>query len=515
VPGKKEKLPLSVTHPELAKEADGWDANLITRGSRLKMKWVCVRGHKWEQEVRRRNEGSGNCPKCSSLPIEGVSDLLSKYPEIGVEAYGWDPKEIKPFSNLKKEWCCPEGHIWICTPAKRITDGTNCTVCSNYTIRKGINDLKSTHPDIALMASGWEPTDYKSGSGEKKSWQGTCGHKWTSRIADVANGSGCPYCTNKKVLAGFNDLETTHSNLCKEAVGWDPKTKTSGSNSRVLWECRFGHQWKSGIKQRAHQNSGCPICDGKVVLFGFNDLQTKAPKIAAEAHGWDPKLVTFASGKRFEWECSLGHIWIESVSGRTVGGRNNSGYGCPYCSGKRVLIGFNDLITIFPKIAEEASGWDPKLYTSGSSRKLKWRCTEGHYWVATISDRTGSHKSGCPTCSPGGGFDPNDQGYLYFLSHPHWAMFQIGITNVPNRRLSEHAKKGWELLELRGPMDGHLTQQWETAILRMLKAKGADLSNSKIAGKFDGYSEAWSKSTFKATSIANLMKLTDEFEEKR
>ncbi len=32
VPGKKEKLPLSVTHPELAKEADGWDPTAITKG---------------------------------------------------------------------------------------------------------------------------------------------------------------------------------------------------------------------------------------------------------------------------------------------------------------------------------------------------------------------------------------------------------------------------------------------------------------------------------------------------
>jgi hypothetical protein len=47
----------------------------------------------------------------------------------------------------------------------------------------------------------------------------------------------------------------------------------------------------------------------------------------------------------------------------------------------------------------------------------------------------------------------------------------------------------------------------------MLKTKGADLSNSKIAGKFDGYSEAWSKSTFKAESIKELMRLTEEFEE--
>jgi hypothetical protein len=93
-------------------------------------------------------------------------------------------------------------------------------------------------------------------------------------------------------------------------------------------------------------------------------------------------------------------------------------------------------------------------------------------------------------------------------------MFQIGITNFPDDRLGRHIKLGWEVLELRGPMDGHLTQQWETAILRMLKAKGADLSNSKIAGKFDGYSKAWGKSTFEVKSIKELMRLTEEFEEK-
>jgi hypothetical protein len=37
---------------------------------------------------------------------------------------------------------------------------------------------------------------------------------------------------------------------------------------------------------------------------------------------------------------------------------------------------------------------------------------------------------------------------------------------------------------------------------------------SIIAGKFDGYSEAWSKSTFEAKSIKELMRLTEEFEEK-
>jgi Ca2+-dependent lipid-binding protein len=91
-------------------------------------------------------------------------------------------------------------------------------------------------------------------------------------------------------------------------------------------------------------------------------------------------------------------------------------------------------------------------------------------------------------------------------------MYQIGITNNPDRRLKEHSKNGWEPIEVRGPMDGHLTQQWETAILRMLKAKGADLSNESISGKFDGYSEAWSKSTFQMETIKELMNLTEIFE---
>ena len=62
-------------------------------------------------------------------------------------------------------------------------------------------------------------------------------------------------------------------------------------------------------------------------------------------------------------------------------------------------------------------------------------------------------------------------------------------------------------------MDGHIAREWETAILRMLKHLGADLSNTKIAGKFDGYSEAWSKSTFEVKSIKELMRLTEKYEE--
>jgi len=44
-------------------------------------------------------------------------------------------------------------------------------------------------------------------------------------------------------------------------------------------------------------------------------------------------------------------------------------------------------------------------------------------------------------------------------------MLQIGITNFPDDRLGTHKHLGWEVLEVRGPMDGLLARNWETSIL--------------------------------------------------
>ena len=208
------------------------------------------------------------------------------------------------------------------------------------------------------------------------------------------------------------------------------------------------------------------------------------------------------------WKCPLGHQYSASVGSRT-----NLNTGCPVCANMQLLSGFNDLRTKFPLIAEEASGWDPAIVLAGSKQKLNWKCSRGHIYVAAVSRRTTTTApTGCPKCGKYG-FDSTSKGFLYLVENSDLSMYQIGITNTPDRRLKEHQKTGWELLEMRGPMDGHLTQQWETAILRMLKAKGADLSNSKIAGKFDGYSEAWSKSTFEVNTIKELMRLTEVIEE--
>jgi hypothetical protein len=378
--------------------------------------------------------------------------------------------------------------------------------------------LSKTHPKLAKEAFGWDPSDFTAGSSAKKDWVCSLGHIWPATIGNRAGkNSGCPFCSGRKTLKGFNDLATTHPDLAKQADGWDPTKFSKGSRGNKDWICSKKHRWTVRIGDRAGANKRhqtlCPDCSGKRLLKGFNDLKTRFPEIAKEAYGWDPTQITFGSQEKLEWVCPLMHIYSAPVGAR-VRAKSDSGKasGCPYCSGNKLLIGFNDLKTRFPEIAKEAYGWDPSKITFGSGLIKRWMCENKHNWNAQISSRSKSNGSNCPTCAETG-FNPGEDGYIYFLSHPNWNMHQIGITNIPEKRLAKHKNKGWEVSEIRGPIDGLLTQQWEKAILRMLKAKGADLSNMEIAGKFDGYTEAWGKSTFPVKSIKELMRLTEEFEE--
>ena len=371
--------------------------------------------------------------------------------------------------------------------------------------------ISVSHPDIASESFGWNPSLVSFGNGKKLPWRCKVDerHIWeASPNQRTSKGSGCPYCANQKVLVGVNDLKTTHPEIANEALDWDPSTLTGGSGIIKQWVCRnsTSHIWKSRVVQRT-LGHGCPYCVNKKVLPGFNDLLTTDPELALEAFGWEPSKFTSWSNKKVKWKCKLDgkHIWIASIDSRKRG-RN-----CPYCQNDKVLIGFNDLATTHPEIAREACNWNPSTVTAGSEKMRLWQCRNNpnHKWNAVIKSRKAG--KGCPSCTVGG-FDPNQKGYFYYLSHPNWNMLQIGITNYPEDRLRRHKKLGWELIEIRGPMDGHITQQWETSILRMLKAVGADLSNSKIAGKFDGYSESWSVSTFQVENIKKLMEATEIFE---
>ncbi|MDE0975523.1 MAG: zinc-ribbon domain-containing protein [Candidatus Nanopelagicales bacterium] len=500
--------PLSETHPEIAAEAM-FDPTTVTSGSHSKLRWKCTaHGHQWEAAVKDRTRGTG-CPVCAGRKVLiGFNDLQTTRPDLTREA-DFDPTTITAHSGKKMPWkCAAKGHEWNAVVANRTsTNPSGCPFCSNQKVLIGFNDLQTTRPEIAREAN-FDPTTITAGSNKKVPWKCAArGHEWEATVEHrTSRNQGCPVCSNNQVLAGFNDLQTTHPDLAKEAE-FDATTIMAGSHSKLPWKCTaHGHQWEATVKGRTGPGaSGCPVCAGKKVLAGFNDLQSKYPEVAAEAM-IDPTTVLAHSQKKMPWKCTAhGHEWEIAVANRT----STNATGCPFCSNRKVLAGFNDLQTIFPDIAQEAM-FDPSTIMAGSHKKLPWKCNvNGHEWKATALNRTFS-KSGCPACAETG-FNPGDPAWLYLMRHPEWLLQQIGITNQIEDRLKKHASNGWEVLDIRGPMDGYLTQDWEASILRWLTSRNIPraASGTEESPHFDtpNTGEAWQQSDLTVTSVREIMDL--------
>ena len=135
------------------------------------------------------------------------------------------------------------------------------------------------------------------------------------------------------------------------------------------------------------------------------DLSLLSPRLRQE---WDYEKnqhldsvqIKQHSNKVRGWICSEGtaddpHCWDARVTDRTAGS------GCPYCAGVKVSKG-NSLATVAPNIAKswcyEKNKGTPQDYTSGSSYKATWDCTEcGNQWSAAIGSRVGKG-TGCSKC---------------------------------------------------------------------------------------------------------------------
>jgi Probable Zinc-ribbon domain len=427
--------------------------------------------------------------------ILGVNDLQSQFPEIAAEAFGWDPITITQGVNQKREWKCKEDHLYQSTVANRTYNGTGCPFCSGQKVLAGFNDLKTKFPDIAAEAYGWDPFTVVAGTSQKKDWKCKLGHLYSSAVTNrTRQGSGCPFCSGQKVLAGFNDLKTKFPDIAAEAYEWDPSTVVAGTGKKKDWKCKEEHIYSSRVTDRTSNGSGCPFCSNNRVLTGFNnrvlagfnDLQTKFPDIAAEAYGWDPSLVMPGTSQKQDWKCSSGHTYISAVSARTC-----KGQGCPFCSGQKVLAGFNDLKTKFPDIAAEAYGWDPSTVVAGTGKKKDWKCKEGHIYHSTVVGRTGS--TGCPVCAKYG-FDPHKDAWFYLMQRP--GEQQLGITNELEVRLKTHERNGWSLIEhTTVPLKGQKVLDTENAFKKWLK---------KEIGLMEGTTENWSTTKMEVQSLAEL-----------
>ena len=254
----------------------------------------------------------------------GSTDLKTLFPEVAAEADGWDPAEFSAQSNQRMSWVCAKGHRWETSVCNRTGRGSKCPYCSGKKAIKGENDLQTLFPDLAKEADGWDPCELLPQSNKKVGWKCSLGHRWEASV-DSRRKTGCPYCSGSKALLGFNTFLDRFPEIAKQADGWDPGTVTFGSTRKQRWKCNLGHAWEAPPYSR--QKSGCPICAGKTIRQGFNDLLSQFPEVAKEADGWDPETTHAGAHAKKHWVCSEGHKWIATVKDRT-----GDGNCCPFCA---------------------------------------------------------------------------------------------------------------------------------------------------------------------------------------
>lgn len=346
-----------------------------------------------------------------------------------MDEWDWDenvkidlyPDKVTHGSTKAANWICKNGHHFSARIDHRTIMGSNCPFCAGLRPVLGVNDLVTTNPELL---EEWDydnnilaPDQYLAGSNKKVGWVcKTCGNRWTAQIISrTTKNTGCPVCMRlqrskirtDRTIAKNGSLAVSFPSLAAE---WDfeknapllPEAVHGNSKKKVWWSGKCGHSWAATIQNRLAGN-GCPVCAGKNISAGFNDLLSQFPKVASE---WaydlngelNPNQVAAHSESKVWWRCAkCGEAYFTSIYSRT-----SLHTGCPVCANRTVRKGINDLATTHPQIAKE---WNydknvkisPNELVAGSNKKVWWICEKGHEWEALVNDR--KRGRGCPECA--------------------------------------------------------------------------------------------------------------------
>lgn len=278
--------------------------------------------------------------------------------------------------------------------------------------------------------SSCSPETTKLGSNKKVWWKCKEGHEWEDVVYKRVRGKPCPYCTNKRILVGYNDLTTLYPKIADE---WDTEknseidiwTVAPGSRKKVFWRCTScGNIWEASICGRTQKDAGCPKCavekrrETRHRLALKNNGSLNDPLLLVS---WDyeknypltPENVTPQSNQTVWWCCPVcKYSWQAKISNRA------HGRGCPNCANKVLIKGKNDLETCNPTLAAQ---WHPtkngEMTPSDvfpkSGKKYWWICPNGHEYQASPLHRSAG--TNCPKCNMGRQTSFAEQAVFFYI----------------------------------------------------------------------------------------------------
>ena len=289
--------------------------------------------------------------------LEKENSISAKNPTVAKE---WNyekngrltPEMLSFASNKRVWWKCEKGHEWKAVISSRTTSNVGCPYCSGRLPIQGETDLLTVNPKLA---EEWHPTKNRDltpvqvlpNSNKRVWWRcSTCGYEWKAGVNDRNSGKGCHICAKSKQKESYRENRikkygSLMDNAPEIADEWHPEKNGNltpdkvlvGTNQKVWWLGKCGHEWQAVVASRTIQKSGCPVCSGRKIWTGYNDLVTINPILAEEwdydKNSLDPTIISPNSHKKAWWKCKNGHSWEAEIKSR------NLGCGCPQCFSKR------------------------------------------------------------------------------------------------------------------------------------------------------------------------------------
>ncbi|WP_439564940.1 zinc-ribbon domain-containing protein [Microcella sp.] len=303
-----------------------------------KYRTACGNGHLLLTAANRRRFGA--CQTCGHGVRPGINDIYTLAPRLVSE---WDaeanggamPENFAAGSSEKRWWRCAHGHPFAATPSNRHINKSRCPVCMNRLIVAGVNDLMTTHPEIAgEIDDDFAPALLSKASDHITSFRCPSGHRYQRRIVDRVAGKGCLTCTEDGLRASKQSIVDTHPEVANEWHPWrnhqrKPEHFSFGSRETAWWLCPRGHAFESRIERRTRANYRCGMCSKREFAPGVNDLATTDPELVLE---WHPHKNSASASelmsidKLFWWKCiASGHEYEQTVDHR------RKSMGCPQC----------------------------------------------------------------------------------------------------------------------------------------------------------------------------------------
>lgn len=427
----EEKNTIPKVRPELL---NIWDYELnyplqpdkVTIYSSVIVKWRCKKcSHRWQTKVMYKE--SDGCPVCTGHTLKtGVNDLET-WCRVNKKLYLlelWDykknknltPKTITYGNGKEVFWYCNKCNTGWKAPVNRLTStgGRGCAVCANQAVKKGVNDLATTHPELAKewdVVKNKGITPYEVIGGDKKYWwKCPIGHSYSMSIQHRKNRINCSVCAKELqssyaeyllyyiIVQIFNDA--IH-NADKNVLPWLNRKSLDIYIPflRLAIELDGPRHSQKIINSDLDKNSLCSQNNVFLIRLRYRNL----PKLNSNSYDIelikeDEKGIIDGAYKIFDFISQQYNLNINFKNIKIDRGKINEAY---YKSIKENSVGH--------KHPEIVSQWHPIKNGTlipvqipvSSNKKVWWLCAKcGHDWAVSPNARIKKGKiSSCPVCS--------------------------------------------------------------------------------------------------------------------